>query len=253
MIECMKKSNILMIATLSALFIGNNCERKGVAPHRPGPTYVAVKTSEPPVIDGILTENCWKNAEAVPLVLSSDGSRPEYPTAVRALWDDKNLYIGFECQDPDAASTVMERDGPVSSQEYVSVFIDANSDSLSYVMIEAAPTGVIYDAFVLNRANGQPNKVLTCWDCEGLRISVVVYGAGARPGTEDRFWTVEIAVPFREFVTAPRIPPANGDIWRVNFYRLDLTGKNNFSAFVPTGNESGHNPSKFSWLLFGGE
>ncbi|HUT63331.1 MAG TPA: carbohydrate-binding family 9-like protein [Anaerolineae bacterium] len=246
----MKKSNCLMIPILAALLICNSCERKEVALPRTGPAYTAVKISEPPVIDGILTENCWKDAEAGTLVLSSNGTKPEYSTTVRTVWDDNNLYVGFECQDPDAASTVTNRDGLISSQEYVSVCIDANADSLSYVMIEVAPTGVVFDAFVLSRDNGQSNKVLTCWDCEGLRVSVVVYGGGAQSGTEDRFWTVEIAIPFREFFTAPRIPPAIGDIWRVNFYRMDLTGRKDFSAFVPTGSESGQNPSKFSWLLY---
>jgi len=199
-----------------------------------------------------LTDNYWKESESHSLSLSNDGARPVYPTTVQAAWDDDNLYIGFVCQDTDAASTVTERDGPVSSQEYISVYIDADSDLLSYIMINVAPTGVVHDAFVLNRDNGQEKKVLSGWNCEGLRVSVSVYGGGASPGTEDRFWTVEMAIPFREFFTAGRIPPAEGDLWRANFYRMERTGDKNFSAFAPTGSEDGHKPAHFAWLLFGG-
>ncbi len=239
---------IIMIIVFIGIF--HSCVKNDISTARIGQTYNVVKITEPPIIDGILNDACWNEAFAAALVLSRDGSRPSYPTSVRAVWDEEKLYIGFECQDPDAASTEKERDGPVSIQEYVSVYIDANADSVSYAMIEVAPTAAVYDAFVLSRRNSGFNKILASWNCEGLRVSVSVYGGGAQPGTEDRFWTVEMAIPFHEFVTAPRSPPGDGDIWRVNFYRMELTDVKEFSSFAPTGSGSGHKTDKFAWLYF---
>lgn len=208
------------------------------------------KTAESPVIDGLLNDSCWKDARVMSLILCADGQKPLYPTTVRVSYDDAYLYIGFECQDPDAASSIMENDGPVIHQDHVSVYIDAGNDAKSYAVIDVAPTGAYSDAYVLSYSDGVREKILPGWNCEGLRISVSVYGGGARPGTQDRFWTVEMAMPLVEFVTAPEIPPSPGDMWRINFHRVDITNTMDFSAFAPTGTEDFHKPSKFARLYF---
>ncbi len=247
----MNKSLIIIAIFVCLLILVNSCgEKKATVSYEP--TYQINKTTESPVIDGILTDICWKNAETKSLGLCIDGSKPLYPTTVRVTYDDKNLYIGFECQDPDAASTVMEKDGPISTQEFISVYIDADCDLKTYSVIDIAPTGVISDAFVLNYNDGERIKVLSDWNCDGFRTSVSIYGGGAEPGTQDRFWTVELALPFDEFITAPHIPPSPEDAWRINFYRVDLTGSRENSALSPTGNENFHKPSSFVWLIFKG-
>jgi len=248
----MNKLLIICMILAGTLSIINGCgeEKKSISCE---PSYNAGKTAESPVIDGILTDDCWNNAEAKSLNLCIDGGKPSYPTTVRVTYDDKNLYIGFECQDPDAASTIMEKDGPIYTQEYISVYIDAGSDSKTYAVIDVAPTGAVNDKFVLSYNDGEINKILSDWNCEGLRTSVSVYGGGARPGTQDRFWTVELALPLDEFVTASHIPPYPEDTWRINFYRVDLTDGKEYSAFAPTEDENFHKPSRFGWLLFDGE
>jgi len=213
-------------------------------------SYTITKTGEPPVVDGVLNESCWKNAPVGAFRLNKNGAEPEKMTAVRLAYDSTYLFIGFECRDPDAASTVTGRDSPVTDGECVSAYIDANSDSCTYVVFDVAPTGAVSDAFVLCRDDGAETKILGCWNCERLRASVAVYGGGAQPGTEDRFWTVEMAVPFNEFFTASHLPPRSGDVWRANFYRMELTGTREFSALAPTGVDTFHKPSRFTWLVF---
>ena len=122
------------------------------------------------------------------------GAKPKHPTTLRLLYDDKYLYAGFECQDLDAASSVAVFDGPVAEQEHVSLCLDAGSATTGYFVIDVAPTGAVHDAYMLHGGRNAANKILTCWNCEKLRASVSVYGGGAQPGTQDRFWTVEIAI-----------------------------------------------------------
>jgi hypothetical protein len=238
----------ILLVCMVSLLPGCDSEKKPVISYEP--SYRIGKTAITPVIDGILNEDCWKNAEVKSLVSCADGKKSSYPTTVRALYDDGYLYIGFECQDPDAASTITEKDGPVSEQEYISVYINAGSDLKTYAVIDIAPTGAISDAFVLNYDDGSRKKVLSDWDCEGLRSSVSVHGEGAEPGTNDRFWTVELALPLTEFVTASHIPPTPEDTWRINFYRVELTNVRDISALASTGSENFHKPSSFAWLLF---
>ncbi|HDY87769.1 MAG TPA: hypothetical protein ENH82_06575 [bacterium] len=235
---------------LAGILLINNCEGDKKTSISDELSLRIVKTAESPVIDGVLNEDCWKNAQSNSLNLCLNGEKPLYPTTVRVCYDDTYLYIGFECQDPDAASTVTKYDGPVSQQDYISVYIDADSDLKAYVIIDVAPTGAVSDAFVLSNNNRMKEKILYDWNCEGLRTSVSVYGGGAVPGTQDRFWRVELALPFEEFITAPHIPPSPGDSWRINFYRKDITNGWDISAYVPTGSENFHKPSKFAWLFF---
>ncbi|MCE5251049.1 carbohydrate-binding family 9-like protein, partial [bacterium] len=190
------------------------------------------------------------NAEVGAFKLNVTGEEPGKMTAVRIVYDSTCLYIGFECRDSDAASTVTGRDGPVSDEEYVSACIDADSDSITSVVFDIAPTGAVSDAFVLSRDDGAETKILGCWNCEHLRTSVVVYGGGAAPGTDDRFWTVEMAVPWGELYTARRTPPLPGDVWSANFFRVELTGNREYSSYSPTGTDTFHKPSRFARIVF---
>jgi hypothetical protein len=208
------------------------------------------KTTKAPMINGVLDDECWKNAEAKPLKLCINGKKPMFQTSVRTVWDDKNLYVAFECQDMDAMGTVKERDGLVTSEEYVSVMIDTGSNNKCYAVINVGPAGGVSDEFVLVYKDGEKIKELKDWNCDNMSASVSVYGDGAKPGNRDRFWTVELAMPFAEFVTADIIPPKAKDKWRINFCRLDLTNKTEYSALMPTGIEGFNKPSKFSWVEF---
>ena len=234
------------------LLIVVSCERSGRDAVPSGRIFNVLRVQEPPAVDGILNDECWHRAEASSLVLCADGANPDYPTTVRILYDDSMLYVGFECRDLDAAGTVSERDGPVDREEHVTLCIDADADTLTYAVVSFSPTGVVWDAFVMEQKGGATKKILSDWNCEGLRSSVSVYGGGPKPGTEDRFWTVEIALPLSELYTAPRIPPADGDAWRFNSFRLEMTGGREYSALSPTGSVDGYNSEAFAWLLFGG-
>lgn len=222
-------------------------------PGGPRALYMVKKAAAAPVIDGVLEDACWKDLPALEFVLLDVGGKPKQPTSVRMTYDNRNLYVGFECQDLDAASTVAEFDGPVLTDgDFVSLLIQAGSDTTTYFLIAAAPTGAVEDAFVLNGGNSARLRILTGWNCERLGVSVAVYGAGAQPGNADRFWTVEMAIPFSELVTAPHIPPIPGDTWRMNLCRLERAGARESSAISPTGTEDIQKPRSFALISFGG-
>ncbi len=227
-----------------------SCGEKKI-PLRVHTAYVVKKVQAPPQIDGVLEDGCWKDVPAMDFVLVEKGGKPLNPTSLRMIHDSVALYLAFECQDPDAASETSEFDGPVEDGDFVAVLIDAGSDTTGYFLVETAPTGAIRDAYVLNGGNGASVRQLSCWNCGKLKASVAVYGGGAKPGTEDRFWTIEMAIPFAEIVTAPNIPPRPGDVWRMNFCRTERTGGMELSAAFPAGSVNFHSPYAFSTVSFG--
>jgi hypothetical protein len=64
---------------------------------------------------------------------------------------------------------------------------------------------------------------ITAWEIPGLKTAVHVEGTLNDPRDKDKFWSVEIAIPWKalaEYAHRPT-PPRDGDRWRVNFSRVE--------------------------------
>jgi hypothetical protein len=214
------------------------------------PLYTCNRTTTPIAIDGRLDDAAWQHAVPVQLVRNQDGAQPRFSTIVRLLWDQDHLYVAYQCEDTEIYGTMTERDDPLWEEEVVEIFVDANGDEISYVEIEVSPLNTLVDLFVLNR-HPHPMRQLFDWDSKGIRYAAWVDGDPRQHDTEDRSWSVEIAIPWEDFLTAPRLPPAAGDKWRVNLFRIDhFQGQQELYAWSPTRCETFHIPERFGELAF---
>lgn len=223
------------------------------------PEYHIQRASGPIDIDGRLQEPAWAQAETIRLVDNLTGRAPRQSTAVKLLYDDEYLYVGFDCEDTDAWSTYTEHDDPLYNEEVVEIFLDPSGLLRAYFELQVSPRNVSFDSLILNdggrRGEGRgPNfQGLTQWTCRGMRHAVVVRGDPTRRGTSDEGWTVELAVPFSQLVTAANIPPRPGDTWRANIYRIDHARDcSEFTAWSPTGMHDFHVTEAFGRLVFEG-
>jgi len=219
------------------------------------PLYLCRRAAGPITIDGRLDEPSWRKAEAMSLRLTDTGEAPKLTTEVRALWDETYLYVGFHCTDTDIWATMTEHDQPLWDEEVVEVFLDPGHVATAYFELVVNPLNVLTDTFVLNRGarklHFQPMRE---WECAGVRHAVVVDGQPNERDTVDRSWTVEFAVPFDQLITAPNIPPKNGDAWRANFYRIEQgRDATEYTAWSPTGEINYHHPECFGTLVFASE
>ena len=216
------------------------------------PRYDCVWISEELNIDGVLDEPAWDKAQEVELLLTDTEEKPDNPTQVKLLWNDKYLYIGYFCVDPEIWATIDERDGDLYEEEVVEAFIDADADLRTYLELEVNPLNALFDAFVLNaKDRNQSICVMRDWDSKGIKHAVKINGElNSRKGT-DKSWTCEIAVPLQDFYTAPNYPPKPGDVWRLNLYRIDhRKDKSEYSAWSTTGKIGFHLPQRFGYLKF---
>jgi hypothetical protein len=213
------------------------------------PVYTCYRAGSPIAVDGKLDEPSWRVAEPIPLVLTDTGATPRFPSTAKMLWDDRFLYVGFHCLDPDIWGTITEHDGPMYDEEVIEVFIDANRDGISYVELEVNPLNVSLDLFALNRSGKV--RPLFDWDSEGWQHAVTVDGRLNQRDKRDKSWTVEMAIPLVDPATAPHIPPLDGDVWRVNLYRIDRSREGDeYSAWSPTWAINYHIPSRFGEVVF---
>ena len=214
-------------------------------------------TNEKIVIDGRLDEPCWKSAEKSPSFVDLiSGKSTYYKTHVSVLWDDVNLYVGYEIEEPQVIATLKNEDDPIYQDNDVELFI-AGDDA--YYEFEINAYGTVYDGFFVwqdvyetsgiarlpefdrskSNVQSQPfNGVgLTNhprglrwafleWDFPKIQSAVHIDGTLNDNSDQDRGWTVEIAVPWKNLkmlnMSKPRsLPPKSGDVWRMDFSRFN--------------------------------
>ena len=198
----------------------------------------------PPTVDGRLDDDVWASAAVVKFHDAATGEEPRRATRVRLLWDDVNLYFGFDCDDddpkPNAAMT--NRDANLWEEEVVEMFLSPTGELHTYAELEVNPLNTLFDAMILN--NGKRTQVLRDWDMEAIRHAVAFRSDG---------WSVEVALPFDEFYTAPHTPPRVGDTWRMNLYRIERSDPKNpeLTSWSRTLVYNFHNSEAFGILQFG--
>ena len=220
-------------------------------------TYTCYRTADDIVIDGRLTEESWKMAPSTGRFRDVRGDVPgPLPTRAKMLWDDKMLYVAFECLDRDIYSTVRRRDDPLYTQDVVEVFISEQSRKKGhFVEYEVSPLGVIYDKYLDRPYHGDVE-----FNSTGLAAGTRVRGTVSDPSDEDGGYTVEIAIPLRDiWQDEPGPPVGDGTTIRLNLYRIDYATPKKiggpgarpiYMAFSPTGKVNFHMPKRFGTLVF---
>jgi hypothetical protein len=146
----------------------------------------AVKTSQPPEIDGKLDDPCWQQApQAVDFVDKFFDEIVEDQTIACLLYDDENMYVAFECYDSQPDKIVAretKRDGNYWNDDYVSFCIDPfHAHQFQYrSFFIVNPVGTQFSRI----AGGRASK--TEWKGD--------WRASARKTPDG--WTAEMAIPF---------------------------------------------------------
>jgi hypothetical protein len=188
----------------------------GLACTRRTGEYVVHRTDAPIAIDGVLAEAAWDRAErAGPFVRSLDGQPCSARTVARLLWDDDNLYVAFQAEDPDISTPFSRDDEPLYTSNVVEIFLNPSGDLRRYDEIELAPSNALFDASFTGRRQGMDLS----WSSRA-RHAVHLDGTLNDSSDVDRGWTAELAIPFATLTGMPHPRPRRGDRWRFNLYRL---------------------------------
>lgn len=265
----------LSIAMISCSGSGEKALAKAPdIPPQPDPrSYVCYRTAEPVKIDGLLDEKAWEAVPWTDYFVDIEGSAkplPEYKTHAKLLWDDKNLYIAAELEEPHVWATLRQRDTIIFFDNDFEVFIDPDGDTHAYYELEVNAFGTPWDLLLLKpyRDGGPP---VWGWDLAGLEVETHVDGTINNPGDKDKGWTVEVKIPLAALrECAPGLPRA-GDKWRLGFSRVNWrmdTGRG-YSAkeinpatgkaypefnwvWSPQGRINMHMPEMWGYLQFAG-
>ena len=200
----MKHATVLLTA-LPALILLTN---PGTAQERgPARSMAAVRTDTPPVIDGKLDEECWSQANvATDFTDYRIEQAAKEQTLVRVLYDDENIYIAFECVEPDPNSIVaVERkyDQSLHEEDYVTARFDTFHDHRCAYTFGVNTLGTRYDA----RIGLFDYRDDDTWGCDWSAACTV---------EKDR-WFAEMAIPIGNMLFDRK----DAVTWGLNFYRSE--------------------------------
>jgi hypothetical protein len=196
-------------------------EKRPVSPERlaaPRPVYAVRRTTAPPKIDGKAEPAEWSAAApARAFIFTWDvQTGAKQRTNCRLLWDDRNLYIAYECVDTDVTARVRARDEFVYRDDTVELFLNVRpSQTAAYYCIETNVLGTVMDyicvdaQFYIRRLN-----------LDDVQIGIQIDGTLNESGDTDRGWTLEMAVPWRNFSDMAK-PPQDGTVFTANLTRWD--------------------------------
>lgn len=120
----------------------------------PKKKYLTQKLSTELILDGIPNEDAWNAVEWGSDFIQyqpNEGKAPSQPTSFKIIYDDKFLYIGYQCHDqsPDSVIKRMSRRDQFPG-DWVEINIDSYHDLRTAFSFTISVSGVRGDEIVSN-------------------------------------------------------------------------------------------------------
>jgi hypothetical protein len=146
-----------------------------------------------------------------------DGRQPARPTNAFVLYDDQNLYIGFRCVEPAPAAMVANADNMIHYDQLMA----CGEDLVEVILDPGASAKGPEDLYhLVVKSNGVlvAERGVHCDPPLGKSQPWPV-AASCAVHKGDKFWSVEMAIPFSAFG-----PAGDSRLWGVNFTRFATQG-----------------------------
>ncbi len=185
----------------------------------------AVRTSQPPRIDGILDDPAWQSAVPAGDFIQRDpeeGKPASERSEVRVLYDQDAIYFActfYDSQPELILAPFTRRDNEIES-DWGSIRIDSYHDHQSCFEFTFNPSGVKVDILQFDDGNNE----VTSWD--------PVWYVETRITAEG--WTAELKIPFSVLRYNSPGADTSGYTWGINFIRnISRKQEGQYWAFTP--------------------
>jgi hypothetical protein len=172
----------------------------------------------PPVIDGNLDEEVWKQGATLDNFYQTypgDNSAPSQPTTLKIGYDEKYFYLAFDAVEEagKVRATIAKRDN-VLEDDYVSVYLDTFNDQRKAYVFTFNPLGV------------QQDGILTEGGGENYSLDIVMQSQGR---VTEKGYSVEVAIPFKSL----RYIAGADKQWGIQVFRRIKHLNNEQSSWMP--------------------
>jgi hypothetical protein len=208
----------ILVLLLVFLVVEINCQQDTLTDNY-FRTYTAVRTENPPRIDGILKDICWNEG-----IWHSDftqqqpygGAKASYPTEIKILYDRDYLYIAIRCKDgePEKIRRIFNRRDNFSG-DVTGIALDSYHDRQTAFEFNLTAAGQKID--LKHKGNFQFDQNWNAvWD--------------GKTALEDSAWTAEMRIPFSQL----RYNNKEEQIWGMHIWRwLDRKNEESQWKLIP--------------------
>lgn len=201
------------------------------------PVYFCRRARGALTLDGRLDKPFWQEvpfSDDFQDISGPDFPVPRFRTRFKMCWDDENLYIGGLLEGDEIWAAITRRDSVMYYDNDFEVFMDPSSSGHHYMELEMNALNTQWD-LMLTRPYRDGGRSITCWDIPGLETAVYIDGRVNDPHGQNKFWSVEIKIPFKPIMETYskelnpadlercypcRTAPREGEFWRMNFSRV---------------------------------
>ena len=165
------------------------------------------RATNPPSIDGIISASEYPSFEESKSFIQLEpfkGNSSSVLTKLYSAYDDKYMYFGIICYDPEPekiVSSIQQRDKLAESDDAIFIILDTYSDQRSAFVFGINPIGTQTDLRI--RENGR--NIDEKWDAKWLSAA----------SKNDSGWIAEFAIPFESVSYNENI-----NSWGINFRRI---------------------------------
>jgi len=174
--------------------------------------------AKPPLIDGKLDDDVWKNAVVLKdfyQIQPGDNIAPSKLTEVMLGYDARFIYLAFHCYDePDKVRANIPKRDDIFNDDYVGILFDTFNDKRKAYEFDFNPLGV------------QADGIWTDGQGEDFSLDVVLESKGMV--TTDGY-TIEVAIPFKSI----RYVGGKDALWGVHFWRRIKRFNNELDMWMP--------------------
>ncbi len=204
------------------------------------PVYYCPRAKGAFTLDGRIHKPFWEDVPFTDDFLDISGPHfpvPRFRTRVKMCWDDENLYISALLEGNEIWANIKKRDSVMYYDNDFEVFLDPSSSGHNYMELEMNAFNTQWD-LMLTHPYRDGGRSISCWDIPGVETAVYIEGEVNNPNADNKFWSVEIKMPFKPLMETYskevnpddlercypcRTAPREGEFWRMNFSRVQWT------------------------------
>jgi len=164
------------------------------------------RTTEVPIIDGVLNDKTWINAAVANNFVQIDpynGISSTLKSEVKFIYDDEAIYIGAMLYDtaPDSIMNELSKRDELGVSDNFGIHIDPFNDASTTYSFFINPAGVQMDAKLAANSNHEDKNWDAVWE--------------SKTQIAENGWVIEIKIPY----AALRFPKKDIQLWGINFFR----------------------------------
>ena len=187
--------------------------------------YQCQRVESPLDLSGDESDPQWEQipwSEPFVDITGLDILEPRFRTRFRMAWDEQFLYVLAELEEPHVCATITEKNAVIFEDNDFELFVDPDADGRNYYELEINAFGTVWE-LSLPKPYADGGEPRSGCNIEGLKRVVRIDGTLTAPSDRDTGWTIELAIPWaglKESHADGAAPPSAGDVWRMNFSRV---------------------------------